>query len=80
MVIPEGQATTPFTWARRAMQERYLAEMATRFPVPVVQIPLLPGELKGLDMLAELGNTIVTEAKGRGDHPIDQPIPDRRPM
>jgi arsenite-transporting ATPase len=61
MVIPEGQATTPFTQARRAMQEKYLAEMASRFPVPVVQIPLLPGEAKGLDMLAELGERVLGE-------------------
>jgi arsenite-transporting ATPase len=61
MVIPEGQATTPFTQARRAMQVKYLAEMTTRFPVPVVQIPLLPGEVKGLDMLAELGEQVLGE-------------------
>jgi len=61
MVIPEGQATTPFVRARRAMHEKYLAEMTVRFPVPVVQIPLLPGEVKGLDMLAELGGQVLGE-------------------
>lgn len=58
MVIPEEQATTPFTAARRQMQEKYLAEIAERFKVPVVQIPLLPEEIKGLDLLAELGEQI----------------------
>ncbi len=55
LVIPPEQATTPFTRARRAMQERYLAEIQERFEVPVLTIPLLPQEVTGLDMLAELG-------------------------
>ena len=40
------------------MQEKYLGEIAERFPVPVSQIPLLPQEIKGLAMLAELGEQI----------------------
>ena len=58
MVIPAEQANTPFTHARRAMQEKYLVEIAERFPLPVAQIPLLPQEIKGLEMLAELGEQI----------------------
>jgi len=58
MVIPPEQADTPFTRARRAMQERYLVEIAERFRVPLAQIPLLPQEIKGLEMLAELGEQI----------------------
>ena len=57
-VIPADQATTPFVRARRAMQEKYLAEIAWRFPVPLVQIPLLPHEVKGLDLLTELGEQV----------------------
>ena len=57
-IIPSEQATTPFTRARRAMQEKYLAEIARRFPVPLLQIPLLPGEIKGLKMLVELGEQL----------------------
>jgi anion-transporting ArsA/GET3 family ATPase len=40
------------------MQEHYLGEIAQRFATPVVQIPLLPAEVKGLDALAELGDKI----------------------
>ncbi len=58
MVIPEEQADTAFTHARRLMQEKYLVEIAERFGLPVVQIPLLPQEIKGLEMLAELGEQI----------------------
>lgn len=55
MVIPSDQATTPFARARRAMQERYLIEMRERFAVPVLEIPLLPYEVQGLDLIGELG-------------------------
>jgi len=58
MIIPAEQATTPFVRSRRAMQENYLVEITERFRVPLVQIPLLPHEIKGLPMLAELGERI----------------------
>jgi arsenite-transporting ATPase len=53
-VIPPDQVT-PFAQARRRMQEKYLAEIRERFETPVLEIPLLPQEVKGLEMLAELG-------------------------
>jgi anion-transporting ArsA/GET3 family ATPase len=40
------------------MQQKYLAEIAGRFATPVVQLPLLPHEVKGLEMLTELGETV----------------------
>ncbi len=58
MVIPPEQASTPFVGARRAMQEKYLAEIGKRFGVPLVQIPLLPREVKGMKMLSELGEQV----------------------
>jgi arsenite-transporting ATPase len=57
-VIPPQQANTPYTHARRAMQEKYLADISARFGLPMAQIPLLPQEIKGLAMLAELGDQI----------------------
>ena len=57
-VIPAEQATTPFTQSRRAMQEKYLQEIAQRFAVPVVQVPLLAHEVKGIPMLIELGQQV----------------------
>lgn len=57
-VIPPHEADTPFTQARRSMQEKYLSDIAGRFGLPLVQIPLLPREIKGLAMLAELGEQI----------------------
>lgn len=61
MVIPVDQANTGFTHARRVMQEKYLVEIAERFILPIAQIPLLPQEIKGLKMLAELGEQIFEE-------------------
>ena len=60
-VIPPEQATTPFVRARRAMQEKYLAEIAERFGLPLVQIPLLPREVKGMAMLSELAGQLYGE-------------------
>lgn len=60
-VIPPGKITTPYVQARRAMQEKYLMEIEQRFGVPVIQIPLLPQEVKGLAMLRELGEMIFGE-------------------
>ncbi len=53
-VIPPDQVTS-FAQARRNMQVKYLAEISERFDTPVLEIPLLPQEVKGLEMLAELG-------------------------
>lgn len=64
MVIPPDQATTSYWQSRRAMQEDYLAEIADRFGSPMVQIPLLPGEVKGLEMLKELGERIYENGRG----------------
>lgn len=61
MVIPPEQSTTAFVQSRRAMQEKYLAEIGECFGVPLVQIPLLPREVKGLEMLAELGEQVYGE-------------------
>jgi arsenite-transporting ATPase len=57
VLLPEA-CTTPFSQARQAMQADYLAEIAARFPAPTLQIPLLPHEVKGLDVLTELGERI----------------------
>ena len=58
MVLPADACTTPYTQARRQMQQRYLAEITGRFSVPVLEVPLLDGEVAGLDRLAELGEQL----------------------
>jgi arsenite/tail-anchored protein-transporting ATPase len=66
-IIPPAQATTSFARARRAMQVKYLAEIEHRFPVPVVQIPLLPREITGLELLAELGEQVYNGASSQAE-------------
>ncbi len=53
-IIPEEHVGTPFTRARRTMQAQYLGEIRVRFDAPVLMIPLMPQEVCGLEMLAEL--------------------------
>jgi arsenite-transporting ATPase len=63
MVIPADQADTAYASTRRRMQEKYLVEIGERFHLPVAQIPLLSHEIKGLEMLAELGEQIYGSEK-----------------
>jgi len=58
LILPPEECTTPYAQSRRLMQDKYLAEIQQRFPVPVVQVPLLPHEVKGLDVLTKLGDQI----------------------
>ncbi len=57
-VLPPEACTTPFSRARRAMQERYLVDIVDRFNVPIVEIPLLEGEVSGLDQLESLSQRL----------------------
>ncbi len=65
LVLPQEECTTAYTRARRSMQDKYLAEMTVRFPVPILQVPLLPHEVKGLEVLTALGERIYGEADTR---------------
>jgi arsenite-transporting ATPase len=57
-IIPPEQATTPYSSARRNMQQKYMAEIASRFAVPVAQIPLLSTEVQGLAALTQLAEQV----------------------
>lgn len=57
-IIPEELVDSAFVHSRRAMQNKYLQDISKKFNVPVVQIPLLPEEIKGLDMLSDLGERL----------------------
>lgn len=51
-VIPEDQATNSFFRSRRAMQVKYLGEIEERFGVPVLVLPLLDQEIRGLPVVS----------------------------
>ena len=54
MVLPDEASRTPYARARRQMQQTYLADIEARFAVPILEIPLLDGEVVGLERLGEL--------------------------
>jgi arsenite-transporting ATPase len=57
-VLPAEQCTTEYFCRRMMMQSRHLNEMRDRFQVPILGAPLLPQEVKGLDVLQALGEQI----------------------
>ena len=66
LVLPAEQCTTPFTRARWAMQQRYLKEITERFQLPMLQIPLLPNEVRGLNILASLADQVLGDGNCEG--------------
>jgi arsenite-transporting ATPase len=50
-VIPEDQATNSFFRSRRAMQVKHLGEIEHQFGVPVLVLPLLDQEIRGLPVV-----------------------------
>jgi len=54
MVLPDEACRTPYARARWQMQQAYLADIEQRFAVPVLEVPLLDGEVVGLERLGEL--------------------------
>ncbi|HCL82002.1 MAG TPA: arsenic-transporting ATPase, partial [Nitrospiraceae bacterium] len=51
MILPEEVCTNDFFRNRRRMQMRYLKEIAYKFKLPALQIPLTQDEIKGLRSL-----------------------------
>ena len=64
MIIPPEQAKHEFSLSRRNMQKKYLAEIMDRFELPVTHMPLMPREIKGMDMLVDLGDQIYGTKNG----------------
>jgi arsenite-transporting ATPase len=54
MVLPDQACRTRYALARRQMQQAYLADIEAGFAVPILEIPLLDGEVVGLERLTEL--------------------------
>ncbi len=61
-VIPADLATNPFFRSRRAMQTRYLREVERRFGVPVVVLPLMDQEIRGLAAVEQAAGLLCGEA------------------
>lgn len=54
-ILPESIVTNDYLKQRKAMQEKYLAEMDRRFTAPIVPLPLLVDDLIGKEKLKEAG-------------------------
>ena len=65
-VLPPEADATPFGRSRRTMQARYLAELPARFDAPVLTVPLLSQEVKGLDVLTALGERLYAVSVAAG--------------
>ncbi|MBI4757987.1 MAG: TRC40/GET3/ArsA family transport-energizing ATPase [Chloroflexi bacterium] len=61
LVLPPEECTGDFVCRRWQMQEKYLTEMQRRFQTPLLAVPLLSHEVRGLDVLTELGERIYGE-------------------
>ncbi len=60
-LLPNNYGKNKFFNSRRKQQEKYLAEIEKRFKTPLVMIPLLDNEPKGLDNLRKLGSRIFSD-------------------
>ncbi len=54
-ILPPDVGNNAFFDKRRKQQEKYLAEIAERFDKPMIFVPLLDHEPKGIDTLRQLG-------------------------
>ena len=54
MVLPREACRNDFFRSRRNMQMKYLGVLAEKFRLPVMTLPLLAKDIKGLDMLDEI--------------------------
>ena len=59
MILPEALCTNYFFAERRRMQMKYLKEIAGLFRLPVLQVPLMENELRGISSLKTAGSVIM---------------------
>ena len=57
-VLQPEVCVTPYTRSRRAMQVKYLSEMRERFSAPILQVPLMPREIRGVRDLRGIGEQV----------------------
>ncbi|MGC8634240.1 MAG: TRC40/GET3/ArsA family transport-energizing ATPase [Candidatus Limnocylindrales bacterium] len=66
-ILPAEEGSNAFFAARIAMQGRYLGEIQRRLPMPARHVPLLDGEVRGIDRLRAVVPLL-------GDKPVARPI------
>ena len=76
MVLGSEQAVNPCLPRRRGMQQRYLMDASQRFGLPLVTIPQVDVEPKGLEALRSLAGALEVTAVVRPGpgHPAPEPL------
>jgi arsenite-transporting ATPase len=72
-VIPEDQAANSFFRSRRAMQVKYLGEIEERFGAPVLVLPLLDEEIRGLPVVRRAA-AMLFGASAPGVHNVGEEV------
>ena len=57
-ILPDNSGENPFFQNRRRQQEKHISEIKSRFKKPMMLVPLLEREPKGLDDLKALGRQV----------------------
>ncbi len=84
-ILPAEEGENPFFAARIAMQRRHLEDIASRLPMPARHVPLLDGEVRGIERLRAVAPLLHDERVQRPSfgHEPSQPsdtvtsLPDR---
>jgi len=63
-VLPPEQCTTEYYCRRLLMQSGHLQDMGGRFQVPILAAPMLSHEVRGMDVLTELGELVYGNGRG----------------
>jgi arsenite-transporting ATPase len=70
-IIPLEEKTNPLFAARAEMQAHYLEQIENELPLPAKRMVLLPGEIKGLARLREVGRFFFDHLQADGDYSTD---------
>jgi arsenite-transporting ATPase len=59
-VLTEEAADSEFNKQRRDFQQKYVQELKSTYKdkLPLIQVPLMPFEVKGIDALEKVGNIL----------------------
>ena len=58
LILPEGHCGNKFFRKRKEMQEKYLKLTKNKFKIPILKMPMLESEIKGIDMLVKGGKIL----------------------
>lgn len=57
-ILPEEECTDPFFKKKSEMQQKYMKQIESVFRIPILRVPLLDTEVKGLPIIERLGGML----------------------